>query len=282
VGRVEREGARRHLRDADAAGDARHLPREQAIALVEAVDDDDVVGELQRGLDRLGEPALDARPHDQPIDDDLYRVVLPAIELDVVLERPELPVDARLGVAAGDQGRQLLLELALPAADKGRQDVDALVLRIREHEVDDALQRLAGDLAAAVRAVRHADVGEEQAQVVVDLGDGADGRSRVAGGRLLLDRDGRRQALDEIDVRLLHLLEELAGVSRQRLDVAALALRVDRVEGEARLARSAEACEDHQPLARQIDVDVLQVVDACAADGDPVVRHFLRVHRNLG
>jgi hypothetical protein len=70
--------------------------------------------------------------------------------------------------------------------------------------------------------VRHADVGEEQPEVVVDLGDRADRRPRVGPGRLLLDRDGRRQAVDEIDVRLLHLLEELAGVGRQRLDVAPL------------------------------------------------------------
>jgi hypothetical protein len=50
--------------------------------------------------------------------------------------------------------------------------------------------------------------------------------------RLLVDRDRRRQALDEVDVGLVHLAEELAGVGRQRLDVAALALGVDRVERE--------------------------------------------------
>ena len=86
--------------------------------------------------------------------------------------------------------------------------------------------------------MRDADVREQQPQVVVDLGDGADGRPRVGGGRLLLDGDGGRQAVDQVDVRLLHLLEELAGVGRQRLDVAALPLGVDGVEGERRLARS--------------------------------------------
>ena len=38
---------------------------------------------------------------------------------------------------------QLLLELALAAADDRRQHVDALVLRIEHHHVDDALERLA-------------------------------------------------------------------------------------------------------------------------------------------
>jgi hypothetical protein len=47
----------------------------------------------------------------------------------------------------------------------------------------------------------------------------------------------RRQPLDEVDVGLVHLAEELAGVRRQRLDVPPLALGEDRVERQGRLAR---------------------------------------------
>ena len=119
----------------------------------------------------------------------------------------------------------------------------------------------------------HADVGEEQPQVVVDLGDRADRRTRVRPGRLLLDRDGRRQAVDQVDVRLLHLLEELAGVGGQRFDIAPLALGVDRVEGERGLARPRQAGNDDQPVTREVDVDILEVVDARAAHRNPVVRH---------
>ncbi len=57
--------------------------------------------------------------------------------------------------------------------------------------VDDLLHRLLGDLPAALGAVGMADAGEEQPQVVVDLGDGAHGRARVAAGALLVDGDGR-------------------------------------------------------------------------------------------
>src|SRR3712207_9144319 len=64
--------------------------------------------------------------------------------------------------------------------------------------------------------------------------------------RSLVDRDGRRQALDEVDVGLVHLAEELAGVGRQRLDVAPLALGEDRVEGQARLPRPGQPGEDDQ------------------------------------
>ena len=88
------------------------------------------------------------------------------------------------------------------------------------------------------------DAREQQPHVVVDLGRRADRRARVADAVLLADGDGRADALDAIDVRLLHPLEELAGVGRQRLDVAPLPFGVDRVEGERRLARSADAGDD--------------------------------------
>ena len=121
---------------------------------------------------------------------------------------------------------------------------------------------------AAVPAVHGADARPEQAQVVVDLGDRADRRARVARAGLLLDRDRRRQPLDRVDVGLAHLVEELARVGRQRLDVAALPLGVDRVERERRLARARQPGDDDQLVARDLDVDVLEVVLARALDDD--------------
>ena len=105
-----------------------------------------------------------------------------------------------------------------------------------------------------------ADAGVQEAQVVVDLGDRADGRPRVPGGRLLVDRDGRGQALDEVDVRLVHLAEELPGVRRQRLHVPSLPLGVDRVEGQGGLARPGQAGEHDQRVPREVQRDVLEVV----------------------
>ena len=75
-------------------------PREQPIAAVERVDDDDVVGELEGEIDRIGQPALDAGLDDQAIDEHVDRVVLPPIELDLIVERDELAVDARAREAA--------------------------------------------------------------------------------------------------------------------------------------------------------------------------------------
>ena len=110
--------------------------------------------------------------------------------------------------------------------------------------------RLAYHLAAAVPAERPADAREQQPQVIVDLGGRSDRRARIPDAVLLADGDGRRDALDAIDVGLLHPLEKLPRVGRQRLDIPPLAFRIDRVEGEGRFSRSADAGHDDQLAGR--------------------------------
>src|SRR5262249_21892789 len=59
----------------------------------------------------------------------------------------------------------------------------------------------------------------------------------------------------------------------QALDVAALSLGVDRVEREGRLARPREPRDDDHPVARDLEVDVLEVVLASSADDDAITGH---------
>ena len=138
-----------------------------------------------------------------------------------------------------------------------------------EQLVHDLLRGLLGDGFAADGAVRTAHAGPQQAHVVVDLGDGAHGGARVLAGGLLVDGDRRRQALDEVDVGLVHLAQELPGVGGERFDVAALALGEDGVEGEGGLSGAGQAGEDDHGVARQVQVDVAQVVLAGALDHQP-------------
>ncbi|MPN40471.1 hypothetical protein SDC9_188009 [bioreactor metagenome] len=76
-------------------------------------------------------------------------------------------------------------------------------------------------------------------------------------GCLLLDRDRRAQAFDQVDVGLFHQLQELPGVGRQRFDVAPLAFGVERVESQRGLAGTGQAGDHDQLIARQVEVDVL-------------------------
>ena len=219
-----------------------------------------------RALRRLGVA------DDVAVDDDLDRVALVLVERSRLGEVHRLAVDPDADEALATGALEDPVALGLAVLDERSEDDEAGAFRERQDLVDDLLDRLALDLVA-VGAVRMADPREQQAQVVVDLGDRADRRARVARGALLVDRDGRRQPVDRVDVGLLHLAEELPGVRAQALDVAALALGVDRVEGKARLATPGQAGDDDEPVAREGDRDVLEVVFAGTANEDPVLRH---------
>jgi len=83
-----------------------------------------------------------------------------------------------------------------------------------------------------------AAAGEQQTEVVVNLGGRGHGGPRVARRILLLDGDGRRETVDQVYVRLLDAFQELPGIGRKRFDVTALPFRVDGVESKRGFART--------------------------------------------
>ena len=266
VRRVEGEDPRLQLGQRDAVvGAGEVLGEEQLLAALHEIDRHEPLRKPGRGLDRLREPEPQVGPHHEAVDDDLDRVLVLLVELGhALLEHVLLAVDLDAREPVPRQVLEDVLVLALAVAHDRRVDGEAGSVLELQHLVDDRVEALPRDRLAADRAVRPPDSRVEEAQIVVDLGHGADRRARVARGRLLVDRDRRTEAVDVVDVRLLHHLEELARVGGERLDVAALALRVDRVEGERRLARAGQPGDADEAVPRQADGDVLQVVLAGA------------------
>ena len=121
--------------------------------------------------------------------------------------------------------------------------------------------------------MRLADRRKQDAQVIVNLCRRRDGGTRIRPSASLFDRDRRREAFDEIDVRFFHLVEELPGVSGQALHVAPLSLGVEGVEGERRLSRAAQARDNDQFFPWNFNVEILEIVLACSADLDTLRRH---------
>ena len=279
VRRVEREDARRELGERDAVVGAGEL---LGVGDGRAVDDrdlDEALGKPQGGLERVGEARAQPVLHHQPVDHHRDRVAHLLVEVDRLLEQAVLAVDLDAREAVGPELLEEVPVLALARPHDRRVDGEPRPLREREHLLDDLLGRLARDLAPAGGTVRPADARVEEPQIVVDLGDRADGGPRVPGRRLLVDRDRRREPLDRVDVGLVHLAEELARVGRERLDIASLALGVQRVEGKARLPGSRESGDDDELLARQLDGDVAEVVLPRTSDDDGVPPHFLNASR---
>ena len=152
------------------------------------------------------------------------------LELRWVGELDPIAVDHRAGVALTGERLEEVDELALLLLDDRCEDLVPRALLELHEVIRDLLDGLSLDDLTADRAVRYADARPQEAQVVVDLRDRADGRARVPVGRLLIDRDSGAQALDEVDVWTIDLPEELPRVRRERLHVAALPLGEDRVE----------------------------------------------------
>ena len=267
---VEGEAARLQLRHADSTADAGGPLREEEVGSAPGREGHQPFGHLDGVLDRVTDSAPGLFQNLQPVHDDLHRVVLPLVQLRRFLQVLHVPVHARPQVSLPPVPFEQLLELALPVPDQGRQDHAPFPGRVRQDLRDDLIHRLAGDRAVAARATGRADAGEEEAEVVVDFGDGPHGGAGAPGGGLLLDGDGGGQPLDGVHVRLLHLLQELAGVGGERFDVAPLSLGVEGVEGQARLPGAAETGDDGDPVPGEVQIDVLEIVLAGAADGEGV------------
>jgi hypothetical protein len=183
-------------------------------------------GVPQRRFKGLGQALAKIFANLQPIDHDIDGVFLGFGELGDGVDVVDLSVYPQPGKSLRAQlGNQIEL-FALAIGDHRREDHQPTFLGQGEDVVDHLRNGLRLQRLLVFDAVRGACAREEQAQVVVDFGHRADGRARVVTGRLLLDRNRRRQPLDQIDVGFLDALQKLPGIGRQGFDVAALSLGV--------------------------------------------------------
>ena len=119
-----------------------------------------------------------------------------------------------------------------------------------------------------------AETGVEQPQMVVEFAHGADGRARIAHGGLLVHGDGGAEVVDPLGFGPSHLAQQAAGAGGERLQVAALSLDANGVEGQRRLARAGYSGHHHQLVVGDVQVDVLQVMGGGAADFDCAANGF--------
>ena len=232
----------------------------------------DALAEVERAGERLAQLAL-AVGRDRDVGDrQLDRVLLEAVEPRPFRGRQELAVDAQMGVALAARPLREVGVVALAVEDERREQADAPAAEVAQDLRRDRVRALRLDRHVAVRAVLGAELHVEQPQEVVDLGQRRDRALAAAAARALLDRHRRRDAEDRVDVGPRRRLHELARVGVQRLEVAPLPLGEHDVERERRLARARHAGDHGEPVARQRDVDVLQVVLARVVDEDVPAR----------
>ena len=192
-------------------------------------------------------------------DDDVDVVFFEALQAVGQLRRAqvdELAVDARAPITEAARAGDHFLVKTFAAAHDGAQDHDFFAAIGAADPIEDLTARQRVNLPAALDAVLFADLGIEQAQVMINLGDSRHRRFFAALAEPLFDGDGRRDAGDIVDVRPRHHFEKLARVSRQTVDVAALSFGVDDIESKRRLSRTAESGEDYEAVTRNVQADV--------------------------
>ena len=220
------------------------------------------------GWHRSGACRPDSRLEQDAVDDGFDGVVLAACRGAAARRGRRISPSTRARKPCWSSWSSRSLNSPLRPRTMGAMTVTRSPVPSCEDALDDLVGGLAGDGPAAVGAVRRADRGVEQAQVVVDLGDGADGGARAAAGGLLLDGDGGAEAFDGVHVGPLDLVEKLARVGREGFDIAALALGVDGVEGERAFAGAGETGDHRERVAGNAHVDVAQIVLARPAHRD--------------
>ena len=227
------------------------------------------VGELRGHLDRFGDTADRVALEHYAVDDDVDEV------LDLLVEHDRLAVELLHFAVDADAREALLLqileelrELALAADDDRCHDERLRAFADREDLIGHLIGRLLLDLAAALGTMGHAHAGEQQTQIVVDLGRGAHGGAGVLARGLLVDRDRRRKPVDAVEVGLVHLAEKLTGVARQALDVAALPLGVHGVERQGAFSGTRQSRDHNELVTRNGQVDIFEVVLASTLDDD--------------
>jgi hypothetical protein len=137
----------------------------------------------------------------------------------------------------------------------------------------DALGRLRLHRRAVMDAVLHAELDVQQAQEVPDLGGGAHRALAPAARQALLDRHRGRNAIHGVHLGAAGRLHDAARVGVERFQVAALAFVEQDVERQRGLARAADAGDDVELAARDVDAQRLEVVLAGVDDLDGVVGH---------
>ena len=184
------------------------------------------------GLDGFLVPAAD----DEAVDDGVHVANVGCLEGGFFRKVDALSVNDQAAAALlADLGEDEVEVLAVDLEDR-RPQLDLGALGQRQNRLENLARGTARRGLATSRAMGLPDGSEQQVEVTRDVGHRPDRRARVVGEGFLLDRNDRRQPEDEVDIGLGDMRDEALRKRGERLHVAALALGVDGVERQARLA----------------------------------------------
>ena len=216
----------------------------------------------------LAQHCLVLGPHDEVAHRQFHRVFLEAVQTWKACGGQEGAVDPQVRVATPTRPVGQLGVDALTVHHQRREQPDVLATVTLHDLRRDAVWRLRAHLGVVLHAMLNAQLHIEQTQEVPDLSRGAHRGFATTAREPLLDGHGRRNAVDRIHLRPACRLHDAARVGVQGLEVAALTLVEQDVEGQRGLARAGYAGDDAEPVVGDADRQRLQIVFARVDDLD--------------
>ncbi len=194
------------------------------------------VADEQRRRDAGLDGFLVLATDDEAVDDGVHVVDVGCLEGGFFRKVDALSVNDQAAAALlADLGEDEVEVLAVDLED-WRPQLDLGALGQRQNRLENLARGTARRGLTTSWAMGLPDGSEQQVEVTRDVGHRPDRRARVVGEGFLLDRNDRRQPEDEVDIGLGDMRDEALRKRGERLHVAALALGVDGVERQARLA----------------------------------------------
>ena len=200
------------------------------------------------------------------VDDHFDVVIFVAVEAHAVFHGSEFAIDAHVEESLFANALKEFLVVAFALFDQGCKEIDLAVGIVGQDALENLLLGVFHHLLSADIGVGIARTGIKQAEEIVNLRDGADRGARIFVRSLLLNADDGRKSGDFIDIGTFEIVEEVARIGRKGFDVAALSFGIKGVESQRRLSTAAQTGDHRHGVAREGDVDVLQVVNACTED----------------
>ena len=172
--------------------------------------------------------------------------------------------------------------MALATPDHGGEQV-ALALAVELHyEIHYLFVSVAHHRLARYRGVGRGGTGVEQAQEVVDFGNGTHGGPRVVAGGLLFYGNDGAESLYALHLGLLEYAHKMFRIGRERVHIASLSLCVKGVEGKRGLAASAESGHNDEFPPWQFEGHILEIMGSGPCDSYLSVVHQPSSSRSKG
>ena len=234
----------------------------------EVEDGDGALAGRQGASDRFADPLLVALLRFHPVHDKFDEMDLVAVQGLNLVEFPDLPVDPHLDIAPAAELVEEFAVMALAAPHERSEEVAFPPEVFLHDQVHDLFVGVADHLPPGSGRIGPRSLRIQKPQEIIDFRDGPDRGAGVVAGCFLLDGDDRAETVDVLHLGLLEDAHEMLRIGGQRVHIAPLPLRMDRIEGQGGLAAAGQSRHHHELVPRDVDVDIFQVVGFCAAHLD--------------